>query len=291
MKSIPQYTFHKTKYGDELLIDVVELGFIKKYLEENSVHTLTYYDITLITQGEGFFRINDKTYQVKPNDIIFTSPGAIRHWDKEHLTEAYALIFEEEFLLSFFNDPGFIRNLSYFHPENNHFLLQLSDISGKRILELIRLIQNEINTYPAKDEHLLRAFLYETLMLLNREFTHNSGNQKLTVKTGKSYYINRFTELVSESFTNEHSTQYYADKLCITPNYLNEIIKAALGVNTKQYIQNKIIAEAKKKLIYTNLPVTEIAEQLGYKTASYFIRSFQKSTGYTPLEYRQNTKP
>lgn len=53
---IPRYTFYKNKYGSELLIDVVELKYVKKFLAQSSVHTLTYYDITFVTEGEGGFR-------------------------------------------------------------------------------------------------------------------------------------------------------------------------------------------------------------------------------------------
>lgn len=45
--SIPRYTFHKNKYGSELLIDVVELKYVKKFLAESSVHTLTYMTLLL----------------------------------------------------------------------------------------------------------------------------------------------------------------------------------------------------------------------------------------------------
>ena len=45
---IPRYTFYKNKYGSELLIDVVELKYVKKFLAQSSVHTLTYYDITFV---------------------------------------------------------------------------------------------------------------------------------------------------------------------------------------------------------------------------------------------------
>ena len=48
--SIPLYTFYKNKYGSELLIDIVALKDIKKYLAGKAVHTLTYYDITFITE-------------------------------------------------------------------------------------------------------------------------------------------------------------------------------------------------------------------------------------------------
>ncbi len=54
--SIPRYTFYKNKYGSELLVDVVELKYVKKFLAESAVHTLNYYDITFITEGKGGFQ-------------------------------------------------------------------------------------------------------------------------------------------------------------------------------------------------------------------------------------------
>ena len=57
--AIPEYNFHKTKYGAELLIDIVALKNIKKYLPQKLLHRLTYYDITFITEGEGHFSINE----------------------------------------------------------------------------------------------------------------------------------------------------------------------------------------------------------------------------------------
>lgn len=61
MKSaIPRYNFYKTKYGSELLIDVVDLQYTRKFLTRGKVHTLTYYDITFITEGEGEFTIGDR---------------------------------------------------------------------------------------------------------------------------------------------------------------------------------------------------------------------------------------
>ena len=98
--NIPQYDFYKHKYGDELLIDVVPLNTIKKYLKEQPVHILTYYDITLITSGEGEFLIDHQANRVKPQDIIFTRPGEIRKWDDKTIQDGFALIFEKDGLPS-----------------------------------------------------------------------------------------------------------------------------------------------------------------------------------------------
>ena len=235
--NIPQYDFYKHKYGDELLIDVVPLNTIKKYLKEQPVHILTYYDITLITSGEGEFLIDHQANRVKPQDIIFTRPGEIRKWDDKTIQDGFALIFEEEFLLSFFNDPAFLRNLSYFHTERRSSKLSLDKKAYARISELISEIDKEIKDYQSKDKHLLRALLYETLMLLNRLYSNSNALPPDTNARSKSIYVDRFIELVNHSFKQDHSIRSYADRLCITPNYLNEIVKNATGINAKQYIQ------------------------------------------------------
>jgi AraC-like DNA-binding protein len=285
MQSIPQYAFYKTKYGDELLIDVVTLPYVKKFLTGNLVHQLTYYDITLITQGAGFFRVNTREYKVDVGDVIFSCPGDIRHWDKDSITDCFALIFEEKFLISFFNDSDFLRHLSYFQPGSTS-TISLNNEMYERIFKLIEDIKHEIVAYQVKDKHILRALLYETLMLLHRTYTV-AYNLPCENRRIVSPYIDKFIGLVNSNFKRYHSTRYYADKLCITPNYLNEIIKNATGISTKQYIQDRIVLEAKKMLTYSKLQVSEIACDLGFDDLSYFIRFFRRQTGFSPLEYKK----
>jgi len=49
-----RYDFNKTKYGKELLIDLIRLETLEKYPIRNRPHVLSYYDITLITGAAGF---------------------------------------------------------------------------------------------------------------------------------------------------------------------------------------------------------------------------------------------
>lgn len=48
MNGIPKYNFYRKKYGDELLIDVINLESIKGKIRKTPVHRVTYYDITFI---------------------------------------------------------------------------------------------------------------------------------------------------------------------------------------------------------------------------------------------------
>ena len=169
-KSIPRYTFYKSKYGSELLVDVVELKYVKRFLAEGVVHTLTYYDITFITEGEGRFSIDNQICEAIPGDVFFSKPGEIRNWDTAHIVDGYALIFEDEFLSSFFKDPLFVQHLPFFNMEKTASKLHLSNELYKRMIQLLHDIKAEIGLYKQNDVHVLRALLYEVLMLLNRAY-------------------------------------------------------------------------------------------------------------------------
>lgn len=284
--SIPQYTFFKTKYGSELLIDVVELKYVKKFLRENPTHTLTYYDITFITEGEGSFSIDNQDYVAAPRDVIFSQPGEMRNWDIENIANGYALIFEDKFLSAVFKDSLFVQHLSFFSFGMHSSCMHLPDELYIRILQLLKDIKTEIDTYRQNDVHVLRALLYEILMLLDRTYRKMipAGSEN---KEGSNAYIRKFIELVNDCFREQHSVRYYADKLCITPNYLNEITNSVMRVSAKQYIQDKIVEESKRLLAYTDASVSEIAFGLHFSTITYFVRFFRLHTGMTPLSYRK----
>ena len=289
--SIPRYTFHKNKYGSELLIDVVELKYVKKFLAASPVHTLTYYDITFITEGEGSFSIDNRTYEAFPQDVFFSKAGEIRNWDTHHISNGYALIFEDEFLSSLFRDSMFVRHLAFFKPEKSA-KLHLSDELYTRVLQVLHNIKMEIDSNKQNDVHVLRALLYEVLMLLERAYQKAVLNEEITTdKEINNIHIDRFIHLVGAHLKEQHSVQFYADKLCITPNYLNEIITSVMGLGAKRYIQNQVIDEAKKLLAYTDVPISDIAFELHFSTVSYFIRCFRQHTGETPLLFRKKYKP
>jgi hypothetical protein len=254
------------------------------------VHTLTYYDITFVTEGEGNFSIDNQTHKAVPCDVLFSKPGEIRNWDTGHIVNGYALIFEDEFLSSFFKDPLFVQHLSFFNVGSKSVGLHLSNELYVRMLQLLSDIKTEIDSYKPNDVHVLRALLYEALMLLDRAYQKMLSDGSIH-KEANSTHLSKFMEWVGTDLREHHSVRYYADKLCITPNYLNEIVSSALGISAKQYIQNKVMEEAKRLLVYTDFPISEIAFELHFSTVSYFVRCFRQSTGETPLAYRSIYKP
>jgi AraC-like DNA-binding protein len=282
-----KYDFFKTKYGSELLIDLIRLERLEKYIINDKSHVLSYYDITLITEGDGIFFLDEFNYGIKPGKIFFTSPMQVRKWEIKKVPKGLVLIFEEEFLCSFFNDLQFVQELSYFSSITSKHVLALSDNEFCYFQKLLENIEEEITEHVEKNNHILRALLYQALVWLNREYKKSNPSIKHT--TNK--HIADFKEQVNKDFKNRHSVNFYADQLHITPGHLNDIVKENLGISAKQYIQNRIFLEAKKLLLYSSLAIYEIAWKLNFQDCSYFVRAFKNRIGCTPQVFRKKTNP
>ena len=286
MRDCTTYHFHKTKYGCELLVDLIRLEKLEPYLIRDPKHCLTYYDITFILEGEGTFLIDGQEFPVCRNQIYFTSPGRIREWKVKKIPRGLVLIFEEEFLCNFFNDTRFVRKLSFFSNMLQIPNLAITEEQGKELEAVFLKIENEISA--KKDNHMLRALLYQSLAWLNNTYFsyYNVGENNKTTNR-----IFQFICLVDQHFKEQHSVSFYADKLCITSGHLNELVKKQYCVSVKQYLQNRLILEAKRLLLYNDSSISEISWQLNFHDPSYFVRFFRSQTGASPLAYRKKHNP
>ncbi len=77
MKVIPIYNFYKHKYGQELLVDVIDVDKMKADIKQTPVYITTFYSIILFTEGEEDIAINGNQVKVKPGVVVCSRPGEI----------------------------------------------------------------------------------------------------------------------------------------------------------------------------------------------------------------------
>ncbi len=77
-----------------------------------------------------------------------------------------------------------------------------------------------------------------------------------------------------------------ADQLNLSANYFGDLIKKESGNTALDYIQSKLISEAKATIAGSEKPINEIAGYLGFRYQQHFSRLFKQKTGMTPNEYR-----
>ena len=284
-KHIPVVKFHSRKYGDKLLIDVVGLDTIRRSPNFAPVLRQSFYGIMLTTGGEGKVDVDGHRCSARKGLVACARPGDVCSIVEDGGLASLQLIFEREFLLSFFADPHFLDGIACLSPRRSSPYLWLDEAQYSRVVALYDALLIELHTTERRNPHLLRAMLYEVLVLLQMAGS-TAGVAAVAAPLTAADRVSRFRQLVDEHYLTHSGVQFYADNLCITPNYLDRIVRQSLGISTKRYIQRRRMEEAKRLLRYTNLPVAGIAERLGFDTTSYFIRAFAKEEGTTPLQYR-----
>lgn len=96
-----------------------------------------------------------------------------------------------------------------------------------------------------------------------------------------------FIKMVSQHHLQEHTVQFYADKLCISTKYLAKVVKIASGQTPSYWIDAYVILEAQNLLRYSSDTIKQIAFRLNFTNQSIFQKFFKSHTGMTPLEYRK----
>ncbi len=105
--------------------------------------------------------------------------------------------------------------------------------------------------------------------------------------------ISRFNELLNEYINSGQAAQagiptvkYFADRICLSPNYFGDMVKAETGKTAQEYIALRLYEYAKRQLRNSSLTIKEIAVQTGFQHPQHFVRFFKKHAGVTPTEYR-----
>ncbi|MDM8337288.1 helix-turn-helix domain-containing protein [Mediterranea massiliensis] len=110
--------------------------------------------------------------------------------------------------------------------------------------------------------------------------------------TRKQQLFHKFMYLVHEHAAQMHQVSFYAEQLCISQRYLNNITETYSGGKTpKALIDEQLTAELKVLLNNPALSIAEIATACRFPDSSYLSRFFKKNTGLSPKEFRTQRQP
>lgn len=166
-------------------------------------------------------------------------------------------------------------------------IFHFSDDDMEEYLLIYQLIKKKIeeknNIYlPHIIQNLCRIMFYNLCNL----YFHTSQSEGKDKKNNAGEIYKRFIQCVEANYRKEHSVQYYADVLCLTPKYLSKVVREISGKHAAEWIHEFIILEARALLKSSKMSIEEIGDLLNFPSQSHFGRFFKRYTGHSPRVYR-----
>lgn len=281
-RSIRWIEFARRKYGRELLVDAGAIAELPGYIADPQPHRLRFHDILVVTAGSGRFWLDDRHYPVEVGRVFFTRPGQVRRWQATGLA-GICLFFMADFLTGFMGDPRFLERFSFFRDTPSGVTLRLGAGARRQLAGPLDGLRREVRRLRGDSEHLIQAWVYESLALLER-FWVDAGLEQRTHSVDSR--ISKFVALVEERFRRDHRLASYAGALHLTTGHLNELSHRHLGDSAGRFLRRRLVLEAKRQLAFTDQAVKGVGRSLGFVDAAYFCRFFRREVGSSPLEYR-----
>ena len=165
-------------------------------------------------------------------------------------------------------------------------LVPLEPAADKRLSALCADLHEE--SALAREGHRLamRALLALIAIDVVRRAASRARTGAVTL-TRADARVEALRQLIDRHFRRERLISFYAEKLAMTPDRLNDHVKRATGVTAGHLIRQRVLTEAKRQLVFTTQAIHEIAYDLAFSDPSHFTRFFRKQTGVTPQVFRE----
>lgn len=285
-------------YSLDLIYNGAPMPFVIKTMEEidlalggiaDTPHRHNYYTIIWPVKASGKHCIDFKEYPILPDHIFFVSPGQVHQVVTDPHPAGYVILFSSEFLEKNSIRNDFISDLKIFRKSDETPPLPVTETMAATLKVFA---DQMLLAFHSKNDMFLEtigAYLKLFLIECNGHCSLFPGSNLQSIEVSKTL-VRHFKELVEKRFTRLHQVKYYAETLNITPNYLNEVIKSSLNIPAKDYIQNRLVLEAKRMIVFTQKSGKEIGFELGFDDPSHFSKFFKSNTGLSLQEFKESLK-
>lgn len=194
------------------------------------------------------------------------------------------LFFNKEFYCIHTYDSEVSCNGLLFFGSDYTPVLQLDQEEIESLGILIEVLKKEFTIVDNNQEEMLRILLKRFIIRATR-----MARRQLLQESSKEEdvdLVRQFNTLVEEYFKSKKTVGEYAALMHKSPKTIANIFTKVSKHSPLQVIHERIAIEAKRLLIYTELPIKSIGYALGYEDYAQFSKFFKKTTGLNPQEFK-----
>ena len=276
---ISTYDFNNKQ--SSLGLEIVDLSQIISAKDKAfSSHRLNFYQILVITKGRGTHEVDFQKIAYSENTVIPIAMGQVQRFSINSKLEGYGILFTPDFLIKEDLDYSYLYDFTIFL----HTIKPVSSMANHTIYTLIEEMISEqqkdiaFNTGEYQ-RNLLKNFLIQ-IERNKRERTDPINNESLEL-------FMKFRKILEQNVNYKFRTADVCEQLVISPKQLNRSLKLSNNTTAKKYIEDRILLEIKRLLVYSTLSVKEIAYQLGFEDPTNFTKYFKARMKVLPTDYRR----
>jgi AraC-like DNA-binding protein len=247
-------------------------------------HRHDYYTVLLVEKANGRHFIDYQTYPFRSREVHFVSPGQVHQVALKTEPQGWVLTFSRDFLFENNIPENFISNINLFHPFGESPPLLLDKKTFNRLLDLVLEIKNCLILNLTYRNRALGALLQLFLIFANNSSRINAA--QLNEDHKETCVLRDFKKLVDQRFTEWHKVTDYASEINLSSKHLSQSLKNITGKGAKEFIQDRIVLEAKRLLLHTDLSISEVGYKLGFEEPLHFSGFFKKKIGISPSKFR-----
>ncbi|WP_157582638.1 helix-turn-helix domain-containing protein [Spirosoma arboris] len=284
-KDIPVYSIDKLSLFKQKDIQISRFApYLAVHKNLHLAHKHDFYHLILFLEGGGTHDIDFHTFPVRPYQIYFMIPGQVHSWSFEGPVDGYVINFSGSFFHSFLARADFLSQFSFFNGIVDDSVIDIPEEIQPKVKHYFEALLKESDTDSTFGLDMVRALLIQLFITI-----HRISDAEKSGKTSLHNYaiLKNFQKLIEANYNTLRLPKEYAEKLFLTPNYLNTICRQLMGVSSGEVIRIRIVMEAKRQLVNLDLTVAEIAYNLNFEDTSYFTKFFKKQAGVTPKEFRE----
>lgn len=259
---------------------------LKKYHSDiNHPHKHDFYLTVFFEKGEGRHDIDFHTYTIQPNRVFFLQPEQIHHWEFDQEAEGWIFFHSEDFYKLYVTHFE-LTQWPFFQSRDSNPKLDIPEeaagILHQRFEEILTEYQENAKHAFLKIANLSQL-IYADLARVYVTQTAIPGQKNHLYQD----HFHRFTQLLDKHFSSQKNASFYASELAMTTKHLHRICLSCAGKSTSQLIAERLLLEAKRKLVSESKSIQEIADELGFENYPYFHLFFKKHAGETPKQFRE----
>ncbi|MBR5439138.1 MAG: AraC family transcriptional regulator [Clostridia bacterium] len=238
-----------------------------------------FFELTIVTDGEGIITTNNIPVKVKSGDIYLSLP-----LDKHEIISSSATPLKYDHIAFYIENADLYKEMDYvitnFHSPTERI------INDNRIIRLTSLILAEYTNNSEYHDEIIANLLNTIIVYIIRDFKNKETCNEFESVTSKEILCTQIMNYIDVNIFDIESLTVISDVFKYNYSYISSMFKSVTKTSLREYFLNRKLEIAKSLVDENKLKIYQIAEKLNYSTPNAFTKVFKQKYGYSPKKMK-----